>query len=344
MVIDNAHWPEADLEDLQNCPVCESKNYSLFYHSLRDETFEVAPGKWNLMRCHKCSTLFLNPRPTEATIGRAYANYFTHLPSTTMEISSKPSLRLHLWNGYVSQSLGYNLTPAYSIGNFLMRLMPYRRMLNDRTFRNLKLPKDVSRPRLLDVGCGNGTFLNFIQKFGWDGYGIDTDVDAVALASQLGLRVVNTPLLPNTFPQKFFDGITLNHVIEHVHDPVALLKTCRNILKPSGLLWIATPNVRSFSHRRFSRHWRGIESPRHVVLFTPRSLSIALERAGFEISKRYGSPSDLWMYKESWRLRSLGTDRENDLPSWMQVEAALASRVSAWNPNIGSEIIVEAKW
>lgn len=341
-------WPKADLEDVQVCPICRSDNYLLLYRSLRDTTFEVAPGKWNLMKCNDCGTLFLNPRPTLASIGRAYENYYTHASSTPNMVPSKPTLRLGLWNGYINRAFGYHLRPEYPIGYPLMRMMPYRRLLNDRIFRSITLPRNTPHPRLLDVGCGSGQFLNFIQKLGWEGYGIDTDSKAIAAANQLQLHVANTALLPDTFPSRFFDAITMNHVIEHVHDPISLLKICHKILKPSGILWIATPNALSLSHKKFGRHWRGIESPRHVVLFTPKSLRIALQHAGFAVPQLIGSSSDPWMYHASYQLGVKETVGEtlpstSAAPFWIRGEASLIARLAVWNPNIAAELIMQAR-
>lgn len=79
-----------------------------------------------------------------------------------------------------------------------------------------------------------------------------------------------------------FDVITLNHVIEHVSDPIELLRSCYRLLKLGGQLWLQTPNIDSLGSRRYGRHWRGLEPPRHLVLFDPVSLRSALHQAGFQ--------------------------------------------------------------
>lgn len=65
-----------------------------------------------------------------------------------------------------------------------------------------------------------------------------------------------------------FDVVILSHVIEHLHDPVALLKMCHLLLEKNGLLVLLTPNVASYGHRKFGAGWCGLESPRHIHLFT----------------------------------------------------------------------------
>lgn len=80
---------------------------------------------------------------------------------------------------------------------------------------------------------------------------------------------------------ELFDVIIMNHVIEHLNDPIEVLEQCHALLKPGGQLWIETPNIDSFDYGRYKHNWRGLVAPRHLVLFNQRSLSEALKRTGF---------------------------------------------------------------
>jgi 2-polyprenyl-3-methyl-5-hydroxy-6-metoxy-1,4-benzoquinol methylase len=136
---------------------------------------------------------------------------------------------------------------------------------------------------LLDVGCGNGEFISRMASLGWKVHGVDPDAKAVSHARSRGLEVFSGMIsdLPVT---PCYDVITLNHVIEHAIDPVGLLRECRMRLRPgTGLLIIATPNIHSLGHWWFSRNWRGLEVPRHLILFSPSSLSELVKRAGLSL-------------------------------------------------------------
>jgi predicted SAM-dependent methyltransferase len=75
----------------------------------------------------------------------------------------------------------------------------------------------------------------------------------------------------------------MNHVIEHFHDPIDALRISHRLLKPGGILWIATPNLASLGHAVFRRDWIGLDPPRHLVLFTRSALARALAATGFEL-------------------------------------------------------------
>jgi predicted SAM-dependent methyltransferase len=78
-----------------------------------------------------------------------------------------------------------------------------------------------------------------------------------------------------------FDLVTLSHVIEHLYDPIDVLKTCHKILKPGGRLWLETPNLESKGHEIFGKDWRDLDPPRHLLIFNRSSLIKAIGSAGF---------------------------------------------------------------
>ena len=74
----------------------------------------------------------------------------------------------------------------------------------------------------------------------------------------------------------------MSHVIEHVHAPLDFVKLAYNCLKPGGILYLDTPNIESLGARKFGKNWRGIETPRHLVLFSKSGLKNILVQASFE--------------------------------------------------------------
>jgi len=123
-----------------------------------------------------------------------------------------------------------------------------------------------------------------MRDLGWSVCGIDPDPAAARKGRSEGLQIFVGAIsdLPATTR---YDVITMNHVIEHVSDPVGLLRQCRKRLRPrTGILVITTPNIKSLGHRWFKKYWRGLEVPRHLVLLSPAALSECIVRAGLQLS------------------------------------------------------------
>jgi SAM-dependent methyltransferase len=274
-------WPAGELESVPRCPVCGDHRRRLLHEGLADRLFFCAGGGWSLHRCVDCAAAFLDPRPDRRTIGRAYAAYYTHteaLPDP-QPLASDP--RTAARNGYLNARYGYEFSPASRLGPFLARLLPKKRAYADRLVRNLRRPSNGGR--LLDIGCGQGTFLSEMSRAGWRVLGIEPDSSAAAVARANSVPVVDEPLERAQLTPGSFDAVTMNHVIEHLHDPNEALRIAHRLLKPGGLLWIATPNLDSRGHALFGRDWIGLEPPRHLVVFTRTSLARAVAGAGFEV-------------------------------------------------------------
>jgi SAM-dependent methyltransferase len=126
----------------------------------------------------------------------------------------------------------------------------------------------------MDIGCGTGETLNLLKGLGWDPYGMDIDKQAIVIAHKRGLNRVRfgsyTSL--NTYPDGFFDVIRLYHVIEHLDNPDLFCQLAFQKLKKGGELIIGTPNADSFVSRLFGSYWYNLDSPRHLIIFSPSTL------------------------------------------------------------------------
>jgi 2-polyprenyl-3-methyl-5-hydroxy-6-metoxy-1,4-benzoquinol methylase len=303
----HAAWPPAGLEWLAACPICCDSSRTVLHEGLIDNTFRVAAGRWTLWRCANCTGAYLNPRPTAETIGAAYESYYTHASTATAAPAGPLALLRRLrrqWSAaYAEQRYGAQRTRSGSWGGLLgAALVPMVRRIADREWRHL--PHPTSPPGLvLDVGCGDGAFLAVARDCGWQVLGLEPDFKAARLAASRGVEVIVGGLDALAGHGQAFDVITLSHVIEHMHDPVTALRSCHRLLRPGGRLWIETPNVDSFGHREFAANWRGLEAPRHLVLFNPAALRRALKVAGFGTPRALSAPSARrWIFERSVAL------------------------------------------
>jgi 2-polyprenyl-3-methyl-5-hydroxy-6-metoxy-1,4-benzoquinol methylase len=161
--------------------------------------------------------------------------------------------------------------------------------------------------RLLDVGCGNGELLARARGLGWDVGGIEPDPTASQVARSSGIPILASRLDEAALPAESFDAITLSHVVEHLLEPVATLRQCARVLKPGGRLVLATPNTHSLGHGYWRKNWVGLDPPRHIFLFSPRSLRRCVEEAGLEVAElRTVSRFASWMWAASRGIRRRG--------------------------------------
>jgi 2-polyprenyl-3-methyl-5-hydroxy-6-metoxy-1,4-benzoquinol methylase len=277
-------WPAEGLESVPACPACRRTHRETLYTDLVDKVFCSAPGRWTLYHCLGCGSAYLDPRPTQEFIHLAYRTYYTHQPDepcTPVEaLSMVRRFRHTLANGYTNSRYGTSFAPASRLGIAVGWLLPALRRRHDQQFRYL--PRPVPGWRVLDVGSGNGSFLESAMSAGWQVSGFDTDETAAANAKARGLNVRRGGFETYADEPESFDAITLNHVIEHVHDPAAVLRGVVGLLKPGGTLYLATPNIESLGLHLFGPNWRGLEPPRHLVIFSRGSLLQLMKEVGLE--------------------------------------------------------------
>jgi SAM-dependent methyltransferase len=320
-----AHNEGIGTEEVADCLICGARGTTL-HHELRDRVFG-APGVWRMVECRGCQLAWLDPRPTPADIGKAYATYYTHVSQEAGNVfrSVMPSAqrveqmrdRVTGWfrdaaEGVRARRLGYGRTPA-SIGvGLLSRAMELLPVARDSAVLSVANLTPGQGRRLLDVGSGSGDLLLRMRARGWTVLGVEPDPVAAGAARRNGLDVRDGMLADAEFPDDTFDAIVLSHVIEHVHDPIALLRECGRVLRPGGVLVLMTPNLTSVGHRHFGADWRGLEPPRHLHIFSVASLAACVRAVGLSVGEVRTSARlvrGIWWVSESIRHQNGGRRR-----------------------------------
>jgi 2-polyprenyl-3-methyl-5-hydroxy-6-metoxy-1,4-benzoquinol methylase len=135
--------------------------------------------------------------------------------------------------------------------------------------------------RLVDIGCGAGSFLMTAKRANWDAEGVEVSPATVERLRSSGLEVFSGELGQAAFPTAHFDVVTASELIEHVHDPSSLIAEIARVLRPGGLFWATTPNARGASARILKLNWSIISPAEHLHLFSIRGLIKLLSRHGF---------------------------------------------------------------
>lgn len=145
---------------------------------------------------------------------------------------------------------------------------------------------------LLDIGSGTGAFLHTMQQSGWKTMGIEPNPTARALAKEhYGMESFHPSKLEE-LEEGCFDAITLWHVLEHVHHLHEYLERIKKLLKPTGILILAVPNIQSTDFQFYKEFWAALDVPRHLYHFTPKSMEFLLESHQFKLKKHISMPFD----------------------------------------------------
>jgi len=148
------------------------------------------------------------------------------------------------------------------------------------------LPKGLHPVRLLDVGCSSGALLAVALSMGIDATGVEPAERPAEAARAKGLNVYRGYLNELRFRDAQFDVITLLELLEHLTDPLVMLRECARILSVGGILVVNTPNSASWTARIMGARWDGFDLWRmggHISFFNPCSMRIAAQRSGLKL-------------------------------------------------------------
>jgi SAM-dependent methyltransferase len=232
--------------------------------------------RFKAYRCRGCTAIYLYPPPSPQELAAFYPEGYWWREMTSQA----------RWPERVVN----RLEKAYR--DFMLR--DHLRFVL-RVFDRPDAPRPAAGAELLDVGCGGGAFLNLCRQHGFKVYGLESSATAVEHARTTYGLSISCGSIENGFhtTDKKYDVITMFHVLEHLLDPVAALRSAAELLKPDGHLIVQVPNIDSVQARLFKERWYGMDPPRHLVNFNRRALETALDRAGLAIeSIRYFSLRD----------------------------------------------------
>jgi SAM-dependent methyltransferase len=138
--------------------------------------------------------------------------------------------------------------------------------------------------RIFEIGCGDGNFLAFMRRAGWEVDGSEFGAETVALVrDRHGIAITHGDVMNETPPAAPYPVVAAYHVIEHVYRPSAWLRRVRTLVEPRGLLHLQTPNWDSLAHAMTGLAWASMTFPQHVYLYSPKTLSALLPHFGFEV-------------------------------------------------------------
>ena len=153
----------------------------------------------------------------------------------------------------------------------------------------LSLLGPANARRLLDIGCGSGTFLADARDAGWQVSGLEINEDFPRFCRDvLGMADVRSGSVADPpFPEASFDVVTMLDVLEHMYNPLLSLQQGARLLKAGGLMVIKSPNGAMQLHKERLKKKLGrgdgfVANIGHINQFTPQTLSAAFRKCGLE--------------------------------------------------------------
>ncbi|MCM2279793.1 MAG: class I SAM-dependent methyltransferase [Oligoflexia bacterium] len=198
------------------------------------------------------------------------------------------------------------------------RLDIYARGTLGNLLRRLRRAGLTRQASILDYGCGNGVFIEYLKRNGYAQVaGYDPFVEAYA-----------------TMPQGRFDCVVVNDVIEHVADPREVIRACAGLISPNGLLYVGTPDSEPVDMANLEPHLMRLHQPFHRVIITEATLGTLAKVTGFELVRAYRrSYMDTWIPFSNYRfLDEFSRALDHDLDRMLQPSAAkiLLRRPRLW--------------
>ena len=319
-----------------NCELCGSSQADVVVRQ-KDLLHRVTDDTYTIVRCAACGFLYLNPRPTEAEIGRFYPDTYYAPPAPPRRLSRVKRWVMEDYYGYPSE---HSSARPRSIRKILLYPEMLRRRLTGRTI----LPW-IGKGTLLDVGCGHGVSAAMLAQQGWTVYGLDfSQVAAVHACALLGEdRVHVGDLFSARYPDCQFDVVLMSHSLEHLYHPKRVLAEVRRILKEEGMLVIAVPNAQSWEAALCGRWWGPWDPPRHLFHFTKETLARLLGQAGFSVTQLRTGVTAAHLtssVERAWtETRGAALPLKRAIERWLLRPFALI----AGNSSHGTELLVQAR-
>lgn len=235
------------------CPACHSARLA-HLDALPSRRRERGPRVAFLTGCRDCGLVFWNPLPTTEQVSEFYSPEGEWASSRVERTAMLEAA--HTRQRPPGAAKKARRRKAHIL---LQAMQPYLPVLSP-----------SAGAKALDVGCGDGKFLNALQDLGWNTYGIEPSSH---VAFQRHQRLESPP------QDGTFDLVVLHHVLEHVTDPLGLLRQVGATLRDGGALFISVPRLDTLPQHGDFRYC--INSRNHPLAFSEMCLRGLLARAGF---------------------------------------------------------------
>ncbi len=252
---------------IDKCNLCENTKISFLFKN-HDRMFNLS-GDYDIFRCDKCGLIFINPQPADEELSKHYPNDY------------------YSFNGEKPKEFAIKIYQKIYLGNLFEKLLfsPFKLI-----FRHTLVVPDG---RFLDIGCGSGKFMVLMQKLGMECFGVETGKIDGEFVKKNNLKIYNTNLKDANFPDDYFDVISLSWVLEHIKNPLDVFHEIKRILKPNGKIILSVPQSKCLLFFIFGKYWASLDTPRHLFIFSKKTIKMYSEKTGLKIIKTKNMQSNI---------------------------------------------------
>lgn len=226
---------------IEPCPLCRGTEFTPLANHDRNLLGIRTVG------CNCCGLVQTNPRPSATGLNSFYRDYYRLYYQGATEPDQL----------YIT-SLNKDDRLAYTAEFFAEKIA-------------LSLEAAV-----LDYGCGEGSLFAALRKAGFIGnfYGVELNSSFGEYASRYGNATVSNSIQA----RELVDLAVVNHVLEHLHDPIGTLREIRKLIKPEGYLYVDVPDAEEYG-TIYDLHIA------HIYHFTEKTLKNIVQQAGYQVNK-----------------------------------------------------------
>ncbi|NLG06348.1 MAG: class I SAM-dependent methyltransferase [Candidatus Pacebacteria bacterium] len=239
------------------CPICN--NHKFTHILIGQDNINKIQGKFNIVKCTGCHLLLTNPRPNLIEIKKYYPiKYIPYHP---------------------------DFKKSVTIANFRLKYPLIYSIIDPQHNINLLTHKKINN--ILEIGCGAGNYLYELKTLypNWNISGVDISETNINYLKKNNINAYLSNLTNIPHKDSSLDIVYGWMVLEHVHELNKAILEIHRVLKNNGIFCLSVPNAASWEFKLFKENWHGLHLPNHLYHFTPKSITMLLEKNNFYVKK-----------------------------------------------------------
>ena len=248
------------------CPICKKNNFITIIKNC-NENIKLTNNSYSYKYCSDCLVISQDPLPDNKKLNKHY-KYLESLNIKKLNFNKNLQIFFKIKDSYKKRNFK----------NIIIKILKFGE--NDYSYFNL-----LNSGKILDLGSGSGLFSIAAEEKGFDVISLEQSEASFKISKKIGTNIILSDInseLAMEYASKV-ENVTLNHVFEHITNPLEFLERLKNNIKKTTKVVIVVPNSSSIWRYIFREKWYGWDPPVHVHLYNQKSLKIIMNKLGYKI-------------------------------------------------------------